>query len=161
MSIEKNNKKQRAKDPYSIGEMKKQWEFITNEEGICITKYKGNDKELFIPERIGKTPVKRIGINNCSLSVLLESDITSVHVPENVIHIGEHAFHGFHKLSTVWISSSVAHIAGSAFTDCPKLTLFEIDSNNGVYSFKNGCLIENRDTLVWGQKDSVIPEGIT
>ena len=155
MSIEKNNKKQSGKDPYSIAEMKKQWEFITNEEGICLTGYKGNDKELFIPERIGKNPVTRI-----RNSALAGKDIVIVTIPESVTHIGKHAFQNCRKLTTVCISGSVRHIEAAAFEGCSNLTAFEIDVNNPIYCFKNQCLIENEDTIIWGQKDSVIPPDI-
>ena len=59
--IEKNFKKELNKDPYNVTAMKKLWSYKARTDGtICITGYKGNEKEIVIPERIGKNAVTKL-----------------------------------------------------------------------------------------------------
>ena len=118
-----------SKDPYNTADMKKEWEYTETEDGgIRLLLYKGSAADVFIPQRIGKKTVEQI-------HMLSGNNITTIHIPKSVISIDKGAFAG-----------------------CINLSSFNIDPENEIYSYEGNCLIENGDTVIWGNKDSVIPD---
>ncbi len=81
-----------------------------------------------------------------------------------VTELSEDAFHSCPKLISVTIPATVTKISGSPFGNCPSLTQIIVDPANTVYDSRNNCngIIEKAtNTLVFGCKTTVIPNGIT
>jgi len=83
-------------------------DFEISERGT-ITKYKGWDSAVVIPETINGVRVTAIG-NGAFAS----NDLTSVTIPNGVTGIGDEAFSG-NKLTSVTIPASVTYIGQNAF----------------------------------------------
>lgn len=115
--------------------MKKLWAYDETEDGtICITSYKGNETEIYVPERIGKKTVSCIGENafgpvsasgKRKPKVTREAlkKITAVYVPYSVTEIGDYAFEGCKKLKSIALPDSVTKIGDWAFNECENLTI--------------------------------------
>ena len=81
---------------------------------VTITKYKGEDKRVNIPQKIEGLPVTGIGsftFQNCDF-------IQSVKIPNGVTDIGAFSFDGCSSVASVEIPDSVTNIGSYAFCDC-------------------------------------------
>ena len=108
---------------------------------------------ITIPE--GVTSIGEYAFSGCS-------GLTSVTISEGVTSIGKYAFSGCNGLVSITIPESVTSIGSYAFKGCSGLESIEVEAENSVYYSEGNCLIE-RDTknLVFGCKNSVIPEDVT
>ena len=86
-------------------------EFEIRGNAVVITGYSGIQHTLVIPNRIQGSPVTRIadGAFNTGYNFL-----TSVTIPNTVVHIGANAFSG-NRLASITIPNSVVSIGSSAF----------------------------------------------
>lgn len=111
-----------TKDPFNTTDMKKLWNFKKLEDGTLeITGYKGAEREILVPERIGKDPVTVIGkmafdphaprVKNSSERF----EIQSITIPCGIVKIEELAFSSMRKLTKVVLPGSVIFIADNAF----------------------------------------------
>ena len=76
----------------------------------------------------------------------------------SVTSIGESAFIGCIRLTSIAIPGSVTNIPGCAFEYCGILTNIIVDKSNKKYHSEGNCLIETETkTLVLGGKNCVIP----
>ena len=92
------------------------------------------------------------------------SGLTSIVIPNSVTSIGGSAFSGCSGLTSIVIPNSVTSIEGSAFRGCSGLTSLSVVAGNAKYDSRNNCnaIIETAtNKLVFGCKNTVIPEGIT
>jgi len=89
---------------------------------VRITGYIGNDKELSIPNIIGKNLVTSIGEN----AFRGNNNIEIVRIPFTVTSIGSFAFFNCINLKEVTIPAFVRSISGAAFMNCPNLTTVTI-----------------------------------
>ena len=91
--------------------------------------------------------------------------LTSVTIPSSVTTIGDYAFRGCSSLTSVTISEGVTSIGDWAFAWCESLTSFVVVSANQHYSVINGLLCsKDGKTLVacpGGLTSVTIPEGVT
>ena len=90
--------------------------------------------------------------------------LTSIIIPNSVKTIGEAAFFGCSNLSSITIPSSVINIASRTFQNCSGLTSIQVESGNTVFDSRENCnaIIEtNSNTLVWGCKNTIIPNSVT
>ena len=164
--IEKEIEKEFTKDPYNAADMKKLWYYEVMEDGsICITGYKGKDAEVYVPERIGKNTVTRIGDN--AFSPVSASGkqkpkatrealqkITAVYIPDSVTEIGSSVFARCKNLTSVNIPDSVTEIGGGAFIECKNLTSVTIpDSVTKI----GGSAFDGCESLT----SVTIPDGVT
>ena len=117
-------------------------DFVYEEEenGITIIKYRGEDKEVVIPDKINGTKVTAIGdsafsgCENLTDITLPESvtsiggfgfsgtGLTSITIPKNVRSIGNGAFYGCRSLKSITIPKGVSCIDYNAFMGCSSLT---------------------------------------
>lgn len=110
-----------------------QFQFITNNGVITITKYTGSGGAVTIPSMTNGYPVACIqgyALSNCPF--------TSVWIPNSVTNIGEGAFASCPFLTNVTLPNSVTSIADSLFAHCPSLTGVTIPrgiTSIGLYAF--------------------------
>ena len=112
-------------------------DFEINANGT-ITKYKGWDTTVVIPETINGTRVRAIG-----REAFAKNDLTSVTIPNSVTSIGNEAFSN-NKLTSVTIPGNGVIIGSKAFANNPitSITL----GNNHVFStdIVRAIQVENR-----------------
>ena len=92
------------------------------------------------------------------------SGLTSITIPNSVTSIGIQAFQSCSGLTSVTIPNSVTSIGSNAFDYCSGLTSIIVDANNLKYDSRDNCnaIIEKRTTeLIWGCKNTVIPNSVT
>jgi hypothetical protein len=115
------------------------FKYEVNEDGnsVEITGYAGSGGDIVIPAEIdGK-------------------EVTSIKWA---------AFYGCSGITGVTIPRSVTSIAGYTFANCSGLERIMVDEENPRYDSRNGCnaLIESgSNTLVFGCKNTVIPNSVT
>ena len=102
---------------------------------VSITKYKGEDKRVNIPQNIEGLPVMSISLfafRNCDF-------IQSVKIPKGVTNIEGFSFDGCSSLASIEIPDSVTNIEAYAFSDCVSLERVTIPNSitkveGGVFS---------------------------
>ena len=112
------------------------FEYHVGEETVSIKSYKGDSKDVVIPEKIEELPV--IFIQVCAFA---GTDIESVDIPDTVTAIGHNAFHSCKKLHTVKMGNGVEAVYGQAFQNCTSienLTLSKKLSKTETKAF-SGC----------------------
>ena len=84
--------------------------------------------------------------------------LSSIIIPASVTSIGEDAFLGCTRLSSIIIPASVTSIGEDAFKGCAGLSSIVVEKGNTSYHRGGNCLIETASkTLILGCKNSVIP----
>lgn len=81
-------------------------------------------------------------------------------IPDDVVSIGEYAFH---NLTDIKIPANVRSIASSSFSNCGSVTSITIDENNPVYDSRNDCnaIIEtSSNKLMIGCMNTVVPSDV-
>ena len=95
------------------------------------------------------------------------SSLTEIVLPERLTKLGYAAFYGCEKLTTITIPASVTTLDGFViFAECPSLKAINVDSQNRVYSSKDGVLFSKSGNMLIcypAQKGKTyrIPEGVT
>ncbi|MCQ2288126.1 MAG: leucine-rich repeat protein [Muribaculaceae bacterium] len=92
------------------------------------------------------------------------SALTSINIPNSVSSIGEYAFYECTGLTSVTIPNSVTTIGEYAFNGCTGLTNVIVESGNRVYDSRDNCnaIIKTvTNTLLWGFKNTTIPNSVT
>ena len=113
-----------------------------------------------------KTPITELteeGFLDCT-------NLTSVTLPEGVTTIRATYFKGCSALTSITIPKTVTNILGEwydatnrSLTGCTSLASIIVEEGNNVFDSRNNsnALIETEtNTLLWGCKNSTIPEGI-
>lgn len=120
--------------PDSVMMMKKIWSYEKLEDGgIVIKRYKGNDTEIKVPEKIGKDTVVAIGDYAFSPNALRTTrergkflrTVKKITLPNTIKSIGASAFEYLTALETVNIPDGVEVIGKSVFTLCQSLVSME------------------------------------
>lgn len=95
------------------------FKFQLSDDGnfIIITMYKGNAKNLVIPETIQGLPVEVID------GFSVNKNIKSVVIPSSVKVIGESAFSSCESLENVTLPEELFYIGKEAFSDCVSLKM--------------------------------------
>lgn len=89
------------------------------------------------------------------------SGLTDLNLPFGITEIGEAAFFRCDNLTTIKISASVEKIAVRAFFHCKNLQSIQVSDQNSTYYSENNCCIEIKThRLIFGCKNSIIPEGV-
>ena len=102
------------------------------------------------------TSIGEYAFNGCS-------KLTSVSIPSGLTSIGEGAFMGC-GLTSVSIPAGVASIGEGAFSGCSGLTSIKVESGNDNYDSRSNCnaIIETQtNALIAGCKNTVIPNDVT
>ena len=94
------------------------WEYRILDGACEITKYKGTQSNLVIPETLDGRAVRYIGED----AFFGNDHLKSVKIPGNVQRIGDWAFASCNSLTSVTISPGVTNIGEFAFYGCTSLT---------------------------------------
>lgn len=98
------------------------YSYEISDDGVTITGYSGDDTELVLPATIGDRPVTAIG------------DV---------------AYFGNEKLTSITIPDSVKDIGYGAFSNCTNLTTITVEENNTKYASEDGVLFnKDKTTLI-------------
>ena len=153
------------------------WIYAVEDDGtITLNGYKGQDKEVVIPNYINGVPVKKLGyvvhgygngnpLGNfwdpsiCKGGTIswywkIQNDITSVVISEGIEMIDKDVFFASQALTNVTIPSSVTSIGSNAFGNCTSLTKITIPSS--VTSIESGAF-DNCTSLT----EITIPSSVT
>ena len=138
----------KPKDPYNAADMKKLWTTEKAEDGtLILASYKGKEREITTPPRIGKNQVTKLGTFLFSMymaggteNVPKEkavgrrfelSQIRIIHVADGVREIGRYTFLGCTKLEELHLPATVSSIGQNAFWgqwteayNCKKMTIY-------------------------------------
>lgn len=137
-------------NPNSVTELKKIWGYEKREDGtIIITRYRGKNTEITVPEKIGGAIVTEIGARAFSVmasrlkkeQINLRRSITRITLPETIRAIGEAAFCDCSALAEINIPDSVSLIGANAFSGCSSLKSVTLPmgiTEIGTYTFY-GC----------------------
>ncbi len=106
-----------------IKEMAKKWKFekAYNKDSYEINAYKGLDRSVVIPNRIGNKKVTELGW----YSFRSHFQLVSIEMPEGISEIGGYAFENCINLEKVIIPNSLNIILPGAFAGCTKLLNFK------------------------------------
>ena len=123
--------------------------YIVEGIGTCT------DTEIVIPKTVNGYPVNWIAQN----AFAENRHVTSVIIPEGVVHVGGKAFLGMTSLTSIVLPNSLEEIGRLAFIECPALASIVVGENNPIYHSDGNCLIETATkTLLVGCDNSVIPD---
>lgn len=174
--------KELNKNPFSVVEMRKTWDFTYKKEDdtYVIEGYRGPEDQIKIPGNIRKKNVTLVdGFNS-------HDQLTTVTIPESVRTIAKSSFHGCAKLKKVVLPKNLGciemgvrslglvrkrEVYAATFGMCPKLENFEQqpgqdDSFQPTYLVADGIIFNLQgDRLIRypvGRKGKyVIPEHVT
>lgn len=138
-----------------------------NNNGITITKYKGNEKNLTIPKTINGKQVTTIGSGafaecNSLSSVTVPDGVTSIEGKEGAYSMG--AFYGCMSLTSVKLPDTLTNIGPNAFYGCvflQKITLPDSVRTIGtdalgyfLYEDPTESMYDKYDLIVVGNNDT-------
>ena len=92
------------------------------------------------------------------------SGLTSITIPKSVTNIGYYAFSGCSGLTSITIPNSVTSIGRYAFEYCPKLEKIIVSNENTYFDSRDNCnaiILTATNTLLFGCKNSIIPNSVT
>ena len=117
-------------NPNSVAELKKVWSYKKLSDGtLQITKYKGTDTEVTVPEKIGKSPVSSFAATYRKMEWIGPfdgSNVKRVILPESIRIIGTATFKNCVDLESCIIPYGVKKIEDRAFYGCKSLMKIEI-----------------------------------
>lgn len=127
--VEKKLMRELSMAPDSVTALRKIWSYEKREDGtLCIKRYKGEELEVVVPEKIGKNVVTAIGdrafLGDAHRKNKAEQHhcrITKVTLPGTIQQIGVHAFSHMAALKEIHIPDSVNAIGFCAFFECVSL----------------------------------------
>jgi len=118
---------------------------IDNGKSIEIVEYTGKNTVVNIPPMIQKLPVTKIGKRSfIGNRKKIEEKLTSVIIPDSVIHIDNSAFDE-NKLTSVTIPDSVLYIGGDTFAN-NQLTSFTFGNSVSIIGY--GAFANNQLTSI-------------
>ena len=113
---------------------------------VTIDSYKGDSKEVIVPDNIGGIPVTVIGV----LAFFGCENLTNLILPEGLVTIQWCAFEDCEKLINITIPKDTVHIEEDAFDNCNSLKEFIVDEQNRYFTSHDGVLFDkNMTTLIF------------
>ena len=101
------------------------WDFVTNDTGVTLIHYHGQDDKIIIPEMLdGKT------VTALEKELFKDNDvISSIYIPNSVEKIGSNAFNGCTGLREVRLPQNLKKIESGLFRYCVQLEQIIIPFN--------------------------------
>ncbi len=90
--------------------------------------------------------------------------LATVDIPNSVTTINNGSFQYCYKITDLFIPSSVTTIGNNAFYNCYGLQQIVVDNNNPIYDSRDNCnaiIASNSNKLLYGSKNSIIPNSVT
>jgi len=135
---------------------------------VTIDEYKGNSKEVIVPDNIAGLPVTAIGTNafegnESVINIILPKGITniedwafwncvnlvSIKLPESLVRINNSAFEDCISLAKIELGKNIITIEDDAFENCVKLKEITVDEQNQYFTSCDGVLFDkNKTTLI-------------
>ena len=103
-------------------------------------------------------------LNNSSRLFLNGVEIRDLLIPNSVTSIGNYAFQGCKSIESLTIPKSVKNIGLQAFRDCSNLSSIVVEKGNMTYDSRdnsNAIIATSSDELIYGCKNTVIPNSVT
>jgi len=149
-----DNNAQQKEDTNPIKESPvEDFEYQVNGGNVIITKYKGVDTLVGIPEKIEQKDVVQIE----EAAFKGNTNIVSVSFPNTIVSIGHQAFAQCASLTTVKLSDTLETIHGEAFRDCTNLSTITLPQTlTAIYAnaFVNCASLKEikipKGVLEWG-----------
>lgn len=109
-----------AASPTSVLALRKLWTFqVLDDNTLKITKYKGDQIEVTIPERIGHRVVSAIGTN-----ILRDAkNVSVIKVPDTVTRIDSFAFAWCKSLTCICLPEALSNLGDWVAIDCEALQI--------------------------------------
>jgi len=142
--------------------------------GAIITKYKGNEADVVVPDEIGGAPVTNIGfycfeakydlktvVLPDTVTVISEfafsdcGSLNSINIPDGVTEIQRGAFAACGCLKTMTLPESVAAVREEAFTGCTELE--SLYAPNPDLDYENWGL-EGSNVIVYSPSNSKLAQ---
>ena len=118
------------------------YQYRVLEDGTAeITRYKGKEENLSIPETLDGLPVT--GIGDYAFSYC--TGLTSVTIPNSVTAIGDEAFYRCEWLTSVTIPDSVVTIGNNPFCYCSSLASIRVSPDQPAFAVIDGVLFGKED----------------
>ena len=111
---------------------------INNDNTVTITKYKGSEAVVFVPDTINGKKVTAIGEESFSGN----NGLISVTVSEGITQIDQYAFYNCSSLTSVSLPASTVTVGVGIFSDCPSLTKIGVDSDNPALTVYDDVLYD-------------------
>lgn len=143
--------------------------------GVTITKYKGKDSNVVIPEDIKGVPVVEVGFyafeaDGNVKTISLPESVTSIgegaflscsaleqiNLPTGLTEIGEGAFAGCASISEITVPAAVKRIHEGAFAGCTSLKILTVLSTELKY--ENWELEKLQDLVIYAPEGSAAAE---
>ena len=127
--------------------------------------YNGSTSNIFVPD------IHNDGTHgNAKITSIADyafqnnSKIVNLTIPNTITKIGAYAFERCIKLKSIIIPKSVLSIEIRAFSREYEVDTVVVDSDNPIYDSRDNCNainITGSNTLIFGYKDTIIPNSIT
>ena len=163
--------------PFSVtaeGTESTEWEYEPYGEGIAVTKYNGDDTDVFVPAEIDGYSVIKIAdgtfkdndrINSVALALSVTEigdeafydadNLVCIVTTESLTSIGVSAFYGCDTMNSLILYDNVNYIGTDAFGACPALRVW---CNDGSYA--HGYVVDNAIPYTV-MTDNAVPETYT
>ena len=114
-------------DPLSGEEAGERWEYLCGTDGITLIAYRGGEREIYVPARIGDRPVTAVGDQAFSprqpglgpVQRRAREKIVGVYLPYGVRRIGDEAFRDCGALTELLLPEDPESVGRSAFLGTP------------------------------------------
>lgn len=124
----------------STHEAVKDYEYYVKDDYVIVTRYKGTDEIVTIPELMDGKPVKVIGDN----AFYQHKYMKSVILPQTLAEIQTAAFYRCYSLESIKIPKNVNKVDSGAFFRCSSIENIFVEKENPYFSDINGVLY-NKD----------------
>lgn len=120
----------------NIEELNKYYEYKEDNKGIVLTSFKGNNKKIEVPGKIGEKIVYKIASSCFNTEDLL----TDVIINEGIEEIEEEAFNRCYALNSVSLPSSLKKLENNAFSIAYSLKSISLNKDNQHFTIEDNIL---------------------
>ena len=115
--------------------------YTSEDGGVCLTRYEGEDAYVRVPDTIGGLPVTALADR-----VFYETDVRGIELPDSVRAMGANTFGGCTQLAAVRLPASLTVLPAGTYESC--FRLFEAGLNEGLERIESTAFWGNQ-YMVW------------